>query len=370
MSTVSGWPGIIEAYREFMPVTEQTPIITLREGNTPLLPAPALQERIGLPIPLYLKYEGANPTGSFKDRGMTVAVSKAVEEGQRAVMCASTGNTAASAAAYAARAGVDCIVVLPIKYIAMGKLAQSVMHGAKVIAIEGNFDDAFRIVVEITSHYPVQLVNSINPYRIEGQKSGSFEICDRLGDAPTYHAIPVGNAGNITAYWKGYKEYQAAGRSRRLPKMLGFQAEGAAPIVRGEPVSDPQTIATAIKIGNPASWKSAVAARDESGGLISTVTDAEILDAYKMLASVEGVFCEPASAASVAGVAKLVREGYFVREMQAGIPKDASVVCILTGHGLKDPDCAIAAAEEPISVEASTEAVVEMLGLQEAVAVV
>jgi threonine synthase len=259
----------------------------------------------------------------------------------------------------------------------MGKLAQSVMHGAKVIAIEGNFDDAFRIVVEITSSYPVQLVNSINPYRIEGQKTGAFEICDRLGDAPTYHAIPVGNAGNITAYWKGYKEYEAAGRSRRRPKMLGFQAEGAAPIVRGEPVADPQTIATAIKIGNPASWKSAVAARDESGGLITTVTDEEILEAYKMLASVEGVFVEPASAASVAGVAKLVREGYFVREMQAprlrsgqaGFPDDASVVCILTGHGLKDPDCAIAAAQEPISVQATTEAVVEMLGLREAVTV-
>ena len=367
MRASPSWPGVIEAYREFLPVTEQTPIITLREGDTPLLPAPALQERIGLPIPLHLKYEGANPTGSFKDRGMTVAVSKALEEGRRAVMCASTGNTAASAAAYAARAGIACIVVLPIRYIAMGKLAQSVMHGAKVVAIEGNFDDAFRIVVEITSSYPVQLVNSINPYRIEGQKTGAFEICDRLGNAPTYHAIPVGNAGNITAYWKGYKEYHKVGLSRRLPKMLGFQAEGAAPIVRGEPVADPQTIATAIKIGNPASWKSAVAARDESGGLIGTVTDDEILDAYKMLASVEGVFVEPASAASVAGVAKLVREGYFVRELQAGIPSDASVVCILTGHGLKDPDCAIAAAEEPISVEASTKAVVEMLGLRERV---
>jgi threonine synthase len=370
MSAWTSWPGIIEAYREFLPVSDRTPVITLREGDTPLLPAPALQERIGLPIPLYLKCEGANPTGSFKDRGMTVAVSKAVEEGRRAVMCASTGNTAASAAAYAARAGIDCIVVLPIKYIAMGKLAQSVMHGAKVVAIEGNFDDAFRIVVEITSSYPVQLVNSINPYRIEGQKSGAFEICDRLGDAPTYHAIPVGNAGNITAYWKGYKEYQAVGRSRRRPKMLGFQAEGAAPIVRGEPVADPQTIATAIKIGNPASWRSAVAARDESGGLIGSVTDAEIVEAYKMLASVEGVFCEPASAASVAGVAKLVREGYFVREMQAGLPDDASVVCILTGHGLKDPDCAIAAAEQPMSVEANTEAVAEVLGLRQLVVVV
>jgi len=360
------WPGVIEAFREFLPVTDATPVVTLREGNTPLLPAPALQDRIGLPMPLYLKYEGANPTGSFKDRGMTVAVSKALEENQQAVMCASTGNTAASAAAYAAKAGVDCIVVVPRQWIAMGKLAQSVMHGAKVVAIEGNFDDAFRIAVEITNTHPVQLVNSVNPYRIEGQKTGAFEICDALGDAPAYQAIPVGNAGNITAYWKGYKEYHQVGRSGRRPKMLGFQAEGAAPIVLGHPVEDPQTIATAIKIGNPASWRTAVAARDESGGLIEMVTDEEILEAYKLLASVEGVFCEPASAASVAGVAKLVRQGYFVREMEAGLPPDASVVCIITGHGLKDPDRAIASAEEPIKVEADVESVVELLGLREA----
>jgi threonine synthase len=358
----TAWPGIIEAYRQFFPVTEATPVITLREGNTPLLPAPALEERIGLPIPLYLKYEGMNPTGSFKDRGMTMAVSKAVEEGQQAVMCASTGNTAASAAAYAARAGIDCVVVLPLKYIAMGKVAQSVMHGAKVVAIEGNFDDALRVVIEITSNYPVQLVNSINPYRIEGQKSGAFEICDRLGDAPTYHAIPVGNAGNITAYWAGYKQYHEVGRSTRRPKMLGFQAAGAAPIVKGEPVEDPQTIATAIKIGNPASWEKAVAARDESGGLIDTVTDEEILDAYKLMASVEGVFCEPASAASVAGVAKLCRQGYFAKEIGAGAPADASVVCIVTGHGLKDPDRAIASAAEPIHAEATADAVADVLG--------
>ena len=228
MEPEAAWPGVIEAYRDYLPVTAETPVVTLQEGNTPLLRAVALQERIGLPLPLYLKYEGANPTGSFKDRGMTMAVSKALEEGQRAVMCASTGNTAASASAYAARAGIDCIVVVPRQWIAMGKLAQSVMHGAKVVAIEGVFDDAFRIVVEITSSYRVQLVNSINPYRIEGQKSGAFEICDSLGEAPVYHAIPVGNAGNITAYWKGYKEYREAGRSRRRPKMLGFQAEGSA----------------------------------------------------------------------------------------------------------------------------------------------
>jgi threonine synthase len=369
MSLTGRWPGVIEAYRSLLPVTDETPVITLREGDTPLLPAPGLQDRIGLPIPLYLKYEGANPTGSFKDRGMTMAVSKALEDGRRAVMCASTGNTAASAAAYAARAGIDCVVVLPLRYIAMGKLAQSVMHGAKVVAIEGVFDDAFRIVVDITRDYPVQLVNSINPYRIEGQKSGAFEICDRLGDAPTYHAIPVGNAGNITAYWKGYKEYHEIGRSRRRPKMLGFQAEGAAPIVRGEPIADPQTLATAIKIGNPASWKTAVAARDESGGLINTVSDDEIVEAYRMLASIEGIFVEPASAASVAGVAKLVREGYFQREAEAGMPDDAGVVCILTGHGLKDPDRAIASAEEPASVEASVEAVVDFLDLKQQVGV-
>ena len=349
------WPGVIEAYREFLPVSQSTPVVTLLEGNTPLLPAPSLRERIGLPIPLFLKYEGANPTGSFKDRGMTVAVTKAVEEGQRAVMCASTGNTAASAAAYAAKAGLECIVVLPLRYIAMGKLAQSLVHGAKVVAIDGVFDDAFRIVVEITRHYPVQLVNSINPYRIEGQKTGAFEICDTLGDAPTYHAIPVGNAGNITAYWKGYQEYQQAGRSRRLPKMLGFQAEGAAPIVRGEPIADPQTIATAIKIGNPASWKGAVAARDESGGLIETVSDDEIVEAYKLLAGSEGVFCEPASAASVAGVIKKGSEGFFREKCE--------VVCILTGHGLKDPDRAIKIAPPFIELPAETDAVAREMKL-------
>ncbi len=354
-----GWPGIIEAYRDFLPVTAKTPVVTLQEGDTPLLEAPALQRRIALPLPLYLKYEGANPTGSFKDRGMTVAVSKALEEGQRAVMCASTGNTAASAAAYAARAGLQCIVVVPRRWIAMGKLAQSVVHGARVVAIEGVFDEALRIVMEITREHPIQLVNSVNPYRIEGQKTGAFEICDSLGEAPAFHAIPVGNAGNISAYWKGYKEYQAAGRSRRRPRMLGFQAEGAAPLVRGEPVADPQTIATAIKIGNPASWATAIEARDESGGLIEAVSDEEILEAYRMLADIEGLFVEPASAASVAGIAKLARRGYFDREA-AG-----PVVCILTGHGLKDPDRAIASAQEPALVEPTTEAVLDLLGLRE-----
>lgn len=349
------WRGVIEAYREFLPVSDSTPVITLNEGNTPLIRASRLREAIGAPIELYLKYEGANPTGSFKDRGMTVAVSKAVEEGARAVMCASTGNTSASAAAYAARAGITAAVLIPKGAIAMGKLAQALIHGAKVIAIEGNFDDALNLVRSITSRYPITLVNSINPYRIEGQKTGAFEICDQLGRAPDYHAIPVGNAGNITAYWKGYKEYKAAGRIDSLPRMIGFQAEGAAPIVRGHPIRDPQTIATAIKIGNPASWKYAEAARDESGGLIDTVSDYEILQAYRMLASLEGVFVEPASAASVAGVIKLARRGFFKR--------GDTVVCVLTGHGLKDPDRAIASAAEPIVLPAEEGAVVEKLGI-------
>ena len=347
------WRGVIEAYREFLPVSDSTPVITLNEGNTPLIKAGRLREAIGAPIELYLKYEGTNPTGSFKDRGMTVAVSKAVEEGAKAVMCASTGNTSASAAAYAARADITAAVLIPKGAIAMGKLAQALIHGAKVIAIEGNFDDALSLVRSITSKYPITLVNSINPYRIEGQKTGAFEICDQLGRAPDYHAIPVGNAGNITAYWKGYKEYKAAGRIDSLPKMIGFQAEGAAPIVRGYPIKNPQTIATAIKIGNPASWKYAEAARDESGGLIDTASDDEILQAYRMLASLEGVFVEPASAASVAGVIKLARKGFFKR--------GETVVCVLTGHGLKDPDRAIASAAEPIVLPADEEAVVEKL---------
>lgn len=349
------WRGVIEAYREFLPVSDSTPVITLNEGNTPLIKADRLREAVGAPIELYLKYEGTNPTGSFKDRGMTVAVSKAVEEGSKAVMCASTGNTSASAAAYAARAGITAAVLIPKGAIAMGKLAQALIHGAKVIAIEGNFDDALSLVRSITSKYPITLVNSINPYRIEGQKTGAFEICDQLGRAPDYHAIPVGNAGNITAYWKGYKEYKAAGRIDSLPKMIGFQAEGAAPIVRGHPIKNPQTIATAIKIGNPASWRYAEAARDESGGLIDTVSDDEILQAYGMLASLEGIFVEPASAASVAGVIKLAGRGFFKR--------GDTVVCVLTGHGLKDPDRAIASAVEPIASPADEEAVVERLGI-------
>ncbi|MBU3911065.1 MAG: threonine synthase, partial [Candidatus Omnitrophica bacterium] len=298
------WKGLIDKYRDFLPVTKDTPVITLNEGNTPLIYSRFLSELLKAEV--YLKYEGLNPTGSFKDRGMTLAVSKAIEEKKNAVICASTGNTSASAAAYSARAGIKCVVLIPKGAIALGKLAQALIHGAQVIAVDGNFDEALNLVKEITKKYPIQIVNSINPYRIEGQKTGAFEICDQFdGKAPDFHAIPVGNAGNITAYWKGYKEYKDAGIIKGLPKMLGFQAEGAAPIVRGKPVEKPETIATAIRIGNPASWKQAEAARDESGGLIDMVSDQEILEAYKILANKEGVFVEPASAASVAGILKL-----------------------------------------------------------------
>ena len=348
--------GIIEHYRQYLPVLDSTPIITLCEGDTPLIPAPRLAQAIAPGLQIYLKFEGMNPTGSFKDRGMTMAVTKAVEEGARAIMCASTGNTSAAAAAYAARAGLDCVVLLPNTDVALGKLSQALIHGAKVLAVEGTFDDALRLVREITARYPLALVNSVNPYRIEGQKTGAFEICDALGDAPDFHAIPVGNAGNITAYWKGYKEYQAAGKSQRLPKMIGFQAAGAAPLVDGAPVDRPQTIATAIRIGHPASWNSAIAARDESGGLIDKVTDDEILEAYQMLTTLEGVFAEPACAAPIAGLKKLHAAGYF-RDCEG-----ASVAVTLTGHGLKDPDRAIKTASHPATVPATLDAVVKALG--------
>jgi threonine synthase len=357
----SDWPGLIEAYRQYLPVAPGTPVITLLEGNTPLVEAPRLAREItgGDSMRLYLKCEGLNPTGSFKDRGMTMAMTQAVGRGAEAVICASTGNTSASAAAYAARAGVKCAVLLPHGMTAMGKLSQAIIHGACVVAIDGNFDDALRLVREISEARPVALVNSVNPDRIEGQKTASFEICDRLGDAPYFHCIPVGNAGNITAYWKGYREYYDAGVSRRLPRMLGFQAEGAAPIVRGHVVEKPETIATAIRIGNPASWKLAEAARDESRGLIDSVTDDEIIAAYKLLASSEGVFCEPASAASVAGLQKLWTGGYF-REVPRS---ELTVVCTLTGHGLKDPTTALHAADEPQPVPAELNAVLEAIGL-------
>ena len=348
--------GIIERYREYLPITDRTPIITINEGNTPLIRAKYIEKLIGEGAEVYLKYEGLNPTGSFKDRGMTVAVSKAAEEGSKAIICASTGNTSASAAAYAARAGMKCIVLIPEGSIALGKLAQALIHGAKVIAVKGNFDDCLEIVKEITEKHSITLVNSLNPNRIEGQKTGAFEICDSLNSNPEYHAIPVGNAGNITAYWKGYKEYKEKGKIKSLPVMLGFQAEGAAPIVKKKIIKDPKTIATAIKIGNPASWKSAEIARDESKGVIESVTDNEILNAYKLLASREGVFVEPASAASVAGVLKKAKEGYFKN-------KKFKLVCVLTGHGLKDPDRAIATIEKPKIVPAKISAVLKEIDL-------
>jgi threonine synthase len=356
-----GWRGVIEEYRSFLPVSAETPVVTLLEGGTPLLPAPALSQAVCAGrLRIFLKLEGLNPTGSFKDRGMTMAVSKALERGSRTVICASTGNTSASAAAYAGRAGLRCVVLLPHGKIALGKLSQAVMHGARVIAVRGSFDAALQLVVEISRTHPIALVNSLNPDRIEGQKTAAFEICDVLGDAPGYHCIPVGNAGNITAYWRGYKEYQAAGRTTSRPKMLGFQAHGAAPIVENRIFTDDEldTVATAIRIGNPASWQYATSARDESGGRIDKVSDAQILEAYCMLARVEGVFCEPASAASVAGLIQLCRQGYF-----NDAPPGAAVVCTITGHGLKDPATAMTAATEPEVVDAEIDSVRRALGL-------
>ena len=351
------WKGIIDRYREYLPVKDRTPLVTLNEGNTPLIKAGNISNALKTDLEIYLKFEGLNPTGSFKDRGMTVAVSLALESGPKAVMCASTGNTSASAAAYAARAGIRCIVLIPQGAVARGKLAQALVHGAKVLAIRGNFDTALNLVREITSKYPITLVNSLNPYRIEGQKTAAFEIVDVLGDAPDYQFMPVGNAGNITAYWKGYKEYRADGKTEKLPQMMGFQAEGAAPIVRGYPLDNPETVATAIRIGNPASWKKAEAARDESGGTIDTVSDDEIIEAYKMLAKLEGIFVEPASAASVAGLIK------WSRTPEAGSRKPKTVVCILTGHGLKDPDRVMAVVEEPTVIPAEIEVVLEKIGI-------
>jgi len=349
------WTGLINHYREYLPVSDKTPVVTLYEGNTPLIPAKFLNEITGLQV--FLKYEGLNPTGSFKDRGMTMAISKACEKGAKIVMCASTGNTSASAAAYSARAGIKCVVLIPYGNIAMGKLAQAMIHQAQVIAINGNFDEALNLVKEIASKYPVELVNSINPFRIEGQKTAAFEICDFLGDAPEFHAIPVGNAGNITAYWKGYKEYRKAGKSGTLPKMLGFQAAGSAPIVHNRIIENPETIATAIRIGNPASWKSAVEARDESKGLIDAVTDEEILEAYHKLAASSGVFVEPGSAASVAGIIKLAKAGYF-KDHQG-----MRLVCTVTGHGLKDPKTAMKDLTDPVVVPAEYKAILNEIGL-------
>lgn len=344
--------GLIERYREFLPVSDKTPIISLEEGNTPLIPAPHLSELTGARV--FLKYEGANPTGSFKDRGMTMAVSKAVEAGAKAVICASTGNTSAAAAAYAARAGIKCIVLIPEGKVALGKLSQVALSGAAIVQIKGNFDECLNMVRYLSDNYPVALVNSVNPYRIEGQKTGAFEIIDQLGFTPTYQAMPVGNAGNITAYWAGYKAYKAAGKSDSLPTMLGFQAAGSAPIVNGHVVEAPETVATAIRIGNPASWQQAEAARDESGGLIQAIDDADLLKAYHLLSSKEGVFCEPASAIGVAGILKLARESFFK-------PGD-SVVCILTGNGLKDPQTAMTFSEEVEVLQADGQTLAEHLG--------
>lgn len=345
------WAGVIEEYRSFMPVTESTPVVTLQEGATPLLSAPRLSERVGARV--LLKFEGANPTGSFKDRGMTLAITKAAEAGARAVVCASTGNTSASAAAYSSRAGLTCAVLIPEGYIALGKLAQALVHGARVIQIRGNFDHALDLVRQLAEREPVTVVNSVNRFRIEGQKSAAFEVVDALGEAPDLHCLPVGNAGNIMAYWHGYRQYREAGFSTRLPRMMGFQAAGAAPIVLGHPVEEPETIATAIRIGRPANWEGALAAASESGGVVAAVTDEEILEAYRFLAAEEAVFCEPASAASVAGLLK------------AGLPggPDTTVVCTLTGHGLKDPDRAIAQVTVPLPIDADFGAVRETLGL-------
>jgi threonine synthase len=347
------WRGLIDAYRDRLPVSGATPVITLHEGNTPLVPAPLLTQRTGANV--YLKVEGANPTGSFKDRGMTMAVSKAVEEGSKAIICASTGNTSASAAAYAARAGLTCAVLVPRGKIALGKLAQALVHGAKLLQVDGNFDDCLALASKLSQDFPVSLVNSVNIYRLHGQKTAAFEIVEALGDAPDIHCLPVGNAGNITAYWMGYVEDAAAGNAQHKPKMYGFQASGAAPIVIGKVVPEPSTIATAIRIGNPASWTKALDARDESGGLIAAVTDREILTAYRLLAREIGVFVELASAASVAGLLQQAAAG--------AIPERSTVVCTVTGHGLKDPEWAISTAPSPTTITTDVLAAARALDL-------
>jgi threonine synthase len=346
------WRGVIEEYRDRLPVSRDTPVVTLLEGGTPLVRSRPLSDEMECEV--WLKYDGANPTASFKDRGMTLAISKAVEEGAKAVVCASTGNTSASAAAYAAKAGLTCAVLVPKGKVAIGKMAQTLVHGARVIEVEGNFDDSLELAKDLADRFPVTLVNSVNPYRLQGQKTCAFEIVDALGKAPDLHCVPVGNAGNISSHWIGYSEYLADGMIAEPPRLMGFQAQGAAPIVRGEPVRDPQTIATAIRIGNPASWDKAVAAATESEGAIGEVTDREILAAYRRLAH-EGLFCEPASAASLAGLLRLHASGE--------LPRGSTVVCILTGHGLKDPEWAIAGAAHPVAVPPVADAVAAELGL-------
>ena len=350
-----GWNGLINAYRAYLPVSDRTPVITLNEGNTPLIPAPAIAARIGRQVQVYVKYDGLNPTGSFKDRGMTMAVSKAKEAGSEAVICASTGNTSAAAAAYAAKGGMRAYVVVPDGYIALGKLAQALLYGAEVLAIQGNFDDALVMVRQLAASQPVALVNSVNPFRLEGQKTAAFELVDALGDAPDWLCIPVGNAGNITAYWMGFCEYHQQNRCRQLPRMMGFQAAGASPLVHGQPVATPETLATAIRIGNPASWKQAIAVQEASQGEFNAVSDDEILAAYRLLAREEGIFCEPASAASVAGLLKVKDQ----------VPEGATVVCVLTGNGLKDPTCAIdhCQSEVKTGIPADLDALVKAMGL-------
>lgn len=344
--------GIIEAYREYLPITSQTPLLSLGEGNTPLVHAPYLSEALSAHV--YLKLEGLNPTGSFKDRGMVMAVAKAKEEGAQAIICASTGNTSAAAAAYAARAGLKCFVVIPHGNVALGKLAQAILYGAKIISIKGNFDEALEQVQQLAERYPVQIVNSINPYRLEGQKTASFELIEQLGRSPDILALPVGNAGNISAYWKGFKEAQATGLCSSLPRVWGFEAEGSAAITRQQMITEPETFATAIRIGNPASWSLAEAARDESGGKIDEVSDAEIRQAYELLAGKEGIFCEPASAASVAGLLKQSKLG--------NIPFGAKIAAVLTGNGLKDPDSAMPLAQKKLEpIDTSEEAISQFM---------
>ena len=350
--TSAQWRGVIEEYRERLPVSDATPVVTLCEGGTPLVRSASLSAETGCEV--WLKYEGANPTGSFKDRGMTLAISKAVEEGSKAVVCASTGNTSASAAAYAAKAGLTCAVLVPKGKIALGKMAQTLVHGARVLEVEGNFDESLELAQDLAAHYPVTLVNSVNPYRLQGQKTLAFEVCDALGRAPDLHLVPVGNAGNISSHWIGYSEYLADAVIAEPPRLFGFQAAGAAPLVLGEPVANPQTIATAIRIGNPASWDLAIAAAKESEGAIVSVTDRQILVAYRRVAH-EGLFAEPASAASVAGLLHLDAEGL--------LPAGATIVCVLTGHGLKDPEWAIAGAAHPTSIPVDAHAVAAELGL-------
>ncbi|GAB2875327.1 threonine synthase [Streptomyces mayteni] len=352
-NTSRQWRGVIEEYRDRLPVTDATPVVSLREGGTPLVLAQRVSERVGCEV--HLKVEGANPTGSFKDRGMTMAISKAKEEGAQAVICASTGNTSASAAAYAVRAGMVCAVLVPQGKIALGKMGQALVHGSRILQVDGNFDDCLTLARGLSEKYPVALVNSVNPVRIEGQKTAAFEIVDMLGDAPDIHVLPVGNAGNISAYWKGYREYAADGPATHTPRMWGYQASGSAPIVRGEPVKDPSTIATAIRIGNPASWEQAERARDDSGGRIDEVTDRQILAAYRLLAAGEGVFVEPASAASVAGLLKAAEQGL--------VDPGQRIVCTVTGNGLKDPDWAVAGAPRPVTVPVDADAAAERLGL-------